>query len=244
MTTGDLRAQNQRCQAGVTLIRPGSPRGRPPFPKGAQLPRTAAGGTSIHLRTYLPTQPPRDAALRRRAGGARGGSRSALSRNPDGAGRAGLLSSPAPNPPLDAPIPFFGRGRPGVSTRSPEGGGRRLPWQPSPRGPGPRPGQSAPLSPACAWGRRGGEPGTRSGALESLARSVPAAAVPAAHLRVRSALRAALQGPPLKGSRPLWTSREPAHAGVQRRRNGRGKQCGTRKRKLEKLAEDIAQTGS
>lgn len=77
----------------------GCPRRRPLLPKGAERLGTATRGTSSHLRTDLPTQRPRDAAMWR---GSRSGTwQSAGAQRAEtsaGAGRAATLSSPHPNP--------------------------------------------------------------------------------------------------------------------------------------------------
>lgn len=85
----------------------GCPRRRLLLPKGAWRLRTATRGTSNHLRTDLPTQRPRDAAMWRGAGAARGPRPQRRERKPQRHPARCAFTLSAPKPAPGAPIPFF-----------------------------------------------------------------------------------------------------------------------------------------
>lgn len=109
----------------------GGPRHRPPLLKGDLLTGSGAGVTSGQLHTDLPTEAPRDAALRhvnRSWSSTLPGIPAPLAETGARAECAASLSSLHLNPPLRAPIPFFGRGPcGGPGSRGGRGAGGRAP---------------------------------------------------------------------------------------------------------------------
>lgn len=203
-----------------------------------------SGGTCGHLHTDLPTQPPRDAALRRWSWSSTWPNVEApRAESPSRLRSAAPLSSRRPNPPRGAPIPFFGRGRSGVGASSPGGGAwgggaRPLKWQRSPSGSPRLPGRAHPHTRLCLRLNPVENSRPERGAVESRAQRLPQPRCQPAHLRVGTVgVGAALQGRPPEG--------KPALVEPQRTRwNWRlvgpywtWEESGTQKRKLERWAE-------